>query len=366
MMVLDDGWFGKRNDDNSGLGDWYANEQKLGCSLKELVQKINEIGLKFGIWAEFEMVSEDSDLYRTHPEWAMVIPGRDPNRGRNQLVLDLSRQEVKQYIMRSIDGILNSANIEYIKWDMNRSLDNLYSFADPQAAQGTIRHKYVLGLYEVLEYVVKNYPQILIEGCSGGGGRFDAGMLYYTPQIWCSDNTDAIERLKIHYGTSFGYPMSTVASHVSECPNEQNNRVTPFKTRGICAMQGAFGYEMDLSIISEEDKKCAQEQIAIYNQYYELFQKGEYYRLSSPFQNSDFTAWSYVSEDKKSAVLSVVYTDLHGNPSPMRVKWKGLLKQAVYELNGEKYTGYALMNGGIVLPKPQCNYDAAMIFIKQV
>ncbi len=365
MMVLDDGWFGKRNDDNSGLGDWYVNEQKLGCSLSELVQKINGMGLKFGIWVELEMISEDSDLYRMHPDWAMVIPGRDPNRGRNQLVLDLSRKEVKQYIIHSIDTILKSVNIEYIKWDMNRSLDNLYSFADPHAAQGTIRHKYVLGLYELLEYVVQNYPKILVEGCSGGGGRFDAGMLYYTPQIWCSDNTDAIERLKIHYGTSFGYPMSTVAAHVSECPNEQNNRETPFKTRGICAMQGAFGYEMDLSRMSEQEKECAKKQIKIYNEHYELFQKGNYYRLSSPFSNHDFTAWSYVSEDKTNAVLSVVYTDLHGNPSPMRIKWKGLSKEYRYDLNGKKYSGNALMNGGIVLPKPMCNYDSYMIFIKK-
>ena len=332
MMVLDDGWFGKRNDDNSGLGDWYVNEQKLGCSLGELVEKINQMGLKFGIWVELEMVSEDSDLYRNHPDWAMVIPGRDPNRGRNQLVLDLSRQEVKEYIKQAIDRILKSVNVSYIKWDMNRSLDNLYSFAQPKTAQGTLRHKYILGLYEILEYVVKNYPKILIEGCSGGGGRFDAGMLYYTPQIWCSDNTDAIERLK---------------------------------TRGVCAMQGAFGYEMDLSMMSEEEKACAKEQIATYNAHYKLFQKGNYYRLSSPFRNSDFTAWSYVSEDKTSAVLSVVYTDLHGNPSPMRVKWKGLLEDAVYELNGKTYTGAALMNGGIVLPKPKCNYDSEMIFIKK-
>ena len=366
MLVLDDGWFGKRDDDNSGLGDWFVNEKKLGCTMKELVDRVNALGLKFGIWLEPEMVSEDSDLYRTHPDWVLQIPGREPNRSRNQLVLDLSRKEVREYMKKFIDDTLSCANISYVKWDMNRSVDNVYSAADPTLSQGAIRHKYVLGLYEVMEDMRTRHPDLLLEGCSGGGGRFDAGMLYYAPQIWCSDNTDAIERLRIHYGTSFGYPMSSVSAHVSVCPNHQNGRVTPFKTRGICAMQGSFGYELDLSKLSEEDKAEARRQIAVYNENWELFQSGSYYRLNSPMENHDYTAWSYVSKDQRKASLSVIYTDLHGNPKPVRVKLKGLKKDASYDVDGTVYTGAALMRGGLLIPKPSCNYDSYMVCIHEI
>ena len=363
MLVLDDGWFGKRNDDNSGLGDWFVNEKKLGCTMKELVDRVNALGLKFGIWLEPEMVSEDSDLYRTHPDWVLQIPGREPNRSRNQLLLDLSRKEVREYMKKFIDDTLSCANISYVKWDMNRSVD---SAADPTLSQGAIRHKYVLGLYEVMEDMLTRHPDLLLEGCSGGGGRFDAGMLYYAPQIWCSDNTDAIERLRIHYGTSFGYPMSSVSAHVSVCPNHQNGRVTPFKTRGICAMQGSFGYELDLSKLSEEDKAEARRQITVYNENWELFQSGSYYRLNSPMENHDYTAWSYVSKDQRKASLSVIYTDLHGNPKPVRVKLKGLKKDASYDVDGTVYTGTALMRGGLLIPKPSCNYDSYMVCIHEI
>ena len=366
MLVLDDGWFGKRNDDNSGLGDWFVNEKKLGCTMKELVDRVNALGLKFGIWLEPEMVSEDSDLYRTHPDWVLQIPGREPNRSRNQLVLDLSRKEVREYMKKFIDDTLSCANISYVKWDMNRSVDNVYSAADPTLSQGAIRHKYVLGLYEVMEDMLTRHPDLLLEGCSGGGGRFDAGMLYYAPQIWCSDNTDAIERLRIHYGTSFGYPMSSVSAHVSVCPNHQNGRVTPFKTRGICAMQGSFGYELDLSKLSEEDKAEARRQITVYNENWELFQSGSYYRLNSPMENHDYTAWSYVSKDQRKASLSVIYTDLHGNPKPVRVKLKGLKKDVSYDVDGTVYTGTALMRGGLLIPKPSCNYDSYMVCIHEI
>ena len=366
MLVLDDGWFGKRNDDNSGLGDWFVNEKKLGCTMKELVDRVNALGLKFGIWLEPEMVSEDSDLYRTHPDWVLQIPGREPNRSRNQLVLDLSRKEVREYMKKFIDDTLSCANISYVKWDMNRSVDNVYSAADPTLSQGAIRHKYVLGLYEVMEDMLTRHPDLLLEGCSGGGGRFDAGMLYYAPQIWCSDNTDAIERLRIHYGTSFGYPMSSVSAHVSVCPNHQNGRVTPFKTRGICAMQGSFGYELDLSKLSEEDKAETRRQITVYNENWELFQSGSYYRLNSPMENHDYTAWSYVSKDQRKASLSVIYTDLHGNPKPVHVKLKGLKKDASYDVDGTVYTGAALMRGGLLIPKPSCNYDSYMVCIHEI
>ena len=366
MLVLDDGWFGKRDDDNSGLGDWFVNERKLGCTMKELVDRVNALGLKFGIWLEPEMVSEDSDLYRTHPDWMLQIPGREPNRSRNQLVLDLSRKEVREYMKKFINDTLSCANISYVKWDMNRSVDNVYSAADPTLSQGAVRHKYVLGLYEVMEDMLTRHPDLLLEGCSGGGGRFDAGMLYYAPQIWCSDNTDAIERLRIHYGTSFGYPMSSVSAHVSVCPNHQNGRVTPFKTRGICAMQGSFGYELDLSKLSEEDKAEARRQITVYNENWELFQSGSYYRLNSPMENHDYTAWSYVSKDQRKASLSVIYTDLHGNPKPVRVKLKGLKKDASYDVDGTVYTGAALMRGGLLIPKPACNYDSYMVCIREI
>ena len=366
MLVLEDGWFGKRDDDNSGLGDWFVNEKKLGCTMKELVDRVNALGLKFGIWLEPEMVSEDSELYRMHPDWVLQIPGREPNRSRNQLVLDLSRKEVREYMKKFINDTLSCANISYVKWDMNRSVDNVYSAADPTLSQGAVRHKYVLGLYEVMEDMLTRHPDLLLEGCSGGGGRFDAGMLYYAPQIWCSDNTDAIERLRIHYGTSFGYPMSSVSAHVSVCPNHQNGRVTPFKTRGICAMQGSFGYELDLSKLSEEDKAEARRQITVYNENWELFQSGSYYRLNSPMENHDYTAWSYVSKDQRKASLSVIYTDLHGNPKPVRVKLKGLKKDASYDVDGTVYTGAALMRGGLLIPKPACNYDSYMVCIREI
>lgn len=368
MLVLDDGWFGKRDDDYSGLGDWFVNEKKLGCSLKELSAQIHEMGLSFGLWFEPEMISEDSDLYRAHPEWAMVVPGREPIRGRSQLVLDMSREDVVEYLKERLFDIMDSADIRYIKWDMNRSLALAYGELFPRERQGELRHRYVLGLYEVMEALLARYPDLLLEGCSGGGGRFDAGMLYYAPQIWCSDNTDAIERLKIHYGTSFGYPMSAVSAHVSVCPNEQNGRVTPLKTRGICAMQGAFGYELDLGKMTDEEKEQVKEQVRTYKKHYKLFQSGDYYRISSPFENGDFTAWEYADREGKEACLSVVFTDLHGNPAPHIVKFEGLCKEKRYEVSrdGEplgEFSGAALMNGGLLLPMPKENYDSCQFYV---
>ena len=259
MLVMDDGWFGKRDDDNSGLGDWFVNEKKLGGTLGNLIERINDLGVKFGIWIEPEMVSEDSDLYRKHPDWALTVPGRKPVRSRNQLVLDFSRKEVVDEIYDQICKVLDQGNVEYVKWDMNRSLMDIYSAATKD--QGRVLHDYVLGLYDFLERLVQRYPNLLIEGCSGGGGRFDAGMMYYTPQIWCSDNTDAIDRLKIQYGTSFGYPVSVVGSHVSAVPNHQTGRKTPLHTRGVVAMSGTFGYELDLMNLSEEEKQEIRDQI---------------------------------------------------------------------------------------------------------
>ena len=253
MMVLDDGWFGTRNDDNQGLGDWTVNCEKLPGGLDPLIGQVNALGMKFGLWIEPEMVNENSRLYRTHPDWALTLPGRKPAMGRNQLVLDLSRPEVVDYLAEAIGRLLREHHIEYIKWDMNRSISDIYSSETKE--QGKVLYDYVLGVYDFLERLLKRYPDTLIEGCSGGGGRFDAGMLYYTPQIWCSDNTDAIDRIEIQYGTSFIYPASCVGSHVSAVPNHQTGRVTSLNTRGVVAMAGTFGYELNLGLLSDRRKK---------------------------------------------------------------------------------------------------------------
>ncbi len=357
MLVLDDGWFGKRNDDNSGLGDWQVNEKKLGETLGSLIRKVNGLGLKFGIWIEPECVSEDSDLFRAHPDWAFAIPGRPPVRGRNQLVLDFSRKEVVDYIFGRICEVLDQGNIEYVKWDMNRSLADCYSRT--ASDQGRVMHDYVLGLYDFMERLLARYPDILLEGCSGGGGRFDAGMLYYAPQIWCSDNTDAMDRLRIQYGTSFAYPLSAVGSHVSASPNEQNGRVTPLRTRGITAMAGTFGYELAPGRLSEEEKTEIREQIRTYKKYAELIQKGLYYRLTDPF-TQEVCAWEVVSEDGAEALVSAVVQELHGNMTVNFIRIRGLETGRLYreESSGKLYAADALAQTGLPLPIRMGEYQA--------
>lgn len=353
MIVMDDGWFGKRDDDNSGLGDWIVNEEKLGMPLSEMINKINEYGVKFGIWFEPEMVNEDSELYRQHPDWAMVIPGRKPVRGRNQLVLDFSRKEVVDYIYDKMCQILDRNNIEYIKWDMNRSISDVYSHTAKY--QGNVLYDYVLGLYDFLERLHNKYPNILLEGCSGGGGRFDAGMLYYTPQIWCSDNTDAIDRLRIQYGTSFGYPISTVGSHVSAIPNHQTGRCTSLETRGVVAMSGTFGYELDLAKLSDEEKELIRKQVKQYKDFAPLILNGRYYRLSNPFED-EIAAWQFVSEDRKEVLFNAVQLEIHGNMTPVYVKLKGLQEGEIYynPQSGMNYPADVLMEIGLpLIPKMQ-------------
>ena len=368
MLVMDDGWFGKRDDDNSGLGDWFVNEKKLGGTLGNLIKKINDLGVKFGIWIEPEMVSEDSDLYRKHPDWALTVPGRNPVRSRNQLVLDFSRKEVVDEIYDQICKVLDQGNIEYVKWDMNRSLMDVYSSVTRD--QGRVLHDYVLGLYDFLERLVQRYPNLLIEGCSGGGGRFDAGMMYYTPQIWCSDNTDAIDRLRIQYGTSFGYPVSVVGSHVSAVPNHQTGRKTPLHTRGVVAMSGTFGYELNLMKLSEEEKQEIREQIAEYKSYAPIIQNGLYYRLSDP-TTEEICAWEFVHTDEKEqskVLLNIVMQVIHGNMTVNYVKLQGLEEMAVYreEKSGKRYTGAALMYGGMPLPIEPGEYQAYQYcFVKE-
>ena len=348
MIVLDDGWFGKRDDDISGLGDWQVNEEKLGCSLGTLVERIHALGMKFGLWVEPEMVSEDSDLYRLHPDWAFTLPGRKPVRGRYQLVLDFSRKEIVDFIFERICEVLDSANIEYLKWDMNRSISDVYSVCGGEQNQGKILYRYVLGVYDFLERLNARYPKLLIEGCSGGGGRFDPGMLYYTPQIWCSDNTDAIDRIYIQYGTSFGYPVSAVGAHVSAVPNHQTGRLVPMQTRGVVAMAGSFGYELDPGKVTEEEKECIKAQVKEYKKYQKLIYDSLYYRLSDPWK-ADIAAWEFVDEAQNEVLFQAVLLHNHGNALTQYVRLKGLNPCYSYfrEDNGKVYSGSALMNAGI-------------------
>lgn len=359
MIVMDDGWFGKREDDNSGLGDWQVNEKKLGCTLRELIEQISGEGVKFGIWIEPEMVSEDSELYRQHPDWALRIPGREPVRGRNQLVLDFSRADVRDYIFEQICSILDQGKIEYVKWDMNRSIADVFS---GETEQGKVTYQYVLGVYDFLERLLQKYPDILLEGCSGGGGRFDAGMLYYTPQIWCSDNTDALDRLRIQYGTSFFYPASAVGSHVSAVPNHQTGRSVSLHTRGVVAMAGAFGYELDPEKLTAEEREAVREQIRQYRSREELIRRGRYYRLSDPF-TAAYTAWMFVSKDGSRALLSVVMLEMHGNMTVSYVKLKGLDAASVYRdtESGRRYYGADLMEAGLPMPVELKAYPAYQI-----
>lgn len=359
LVVMDDGWFGKRDDDNSGLGDWEVNEEKLGCSLGTLIEKINELGVDFGIWIEPEMISEDSTLYRNHPDWVLQIPGRSPVRSRNQLVLDFSRKDVRDYIFASICKVLDQGNITYVKWDMNRSISDVYSHVN---VRGTVLHDYVVGVYDFLEQMIQRYPELLIEGCSGGGGRFDIGMLYYTPQIWCSDNTDAIDRTKIQYGTSFFYPASAVGSHVSAVPNHQTGRITSLKTRAVVAMAGTFGYELNLQILSAEEKEEIKEQVAVFKKQNELIQQGTYYRLTNPMEDA-MAAWLFVSENKKHALFNVVVLDKQANAGVTFIKLKGLLEGSTYisSVDNREYAADGLMEAGFPIPSTLGEYETYQV-----
>lgn len=351
MVVMDDGWFGKRNDDNSSLGDWQVNEQKLGGSLAQLIDRVHEQGVKFGIWIEPEMVNEDSDLYRAHPDWAIQISGRKPIRSRNQLLLDFSRKEVRDQVFEQICAVLDQGEIDYVKWDMNRSMADVYA--------GNLTYDYVLGVYDFMERLTSRYPDLLLEGCSGGGGRFDAGMLYYSPQIWCSDNTDAINRTRIQYGTSFFYPVSAVGAHVSAVPNHQTGRVTNLNTRGVTAMAGTFGYELNPALLSEEEKQTIREQIQTYKKYERLINEGTYWRLSNPFED-EVSAWMSVSREQDRALVSVVRLVSEANSTTVYIRLRGLKPDAVYleENSGKQYFGAALMAAGIPLPAFTHEYEA--------
>ena len=367
LLVMDDGWFGKRDDDNSGLGDWEVNEKKLPGGLEALVPRLKELGMSFGIWIEPEMVSEDSCLYRKHPDWALRIPGRAPARGRNQLALDFSRPEVREHVYGQIKTVLSSADISYVKWDMNRSLTDVWSAALPPDRQGELFHRYVLGVYEMLDRLRRDFPHVLIEGCAGGGGRFDAGMLYYTPQIWCSDNTDAIDRLGIQYGTSFCYPISAVGAHVSAVPNEANGRITPLETRGTVAMAGTFGYELDPGKTTTEEKEVIKRQAAFFKEHYDLIQRGDYYRLASPFDGGPYTAWEQVSADRREALVSLVYGPARAAQPFRALRLKGLNPETFYQVNGgEILRGDVLMHAGWPLPLPNGDYQTVQLYVKAI
>ncbi len=363
MLVMDDGWFGKRDDDNSGLGDWVVNEEKIRGGLHKLVEQINSLGMKFGIWFEPEMVSEDSDLYRAHPEWAMQIPGRHAVRSRNQMALDMSRKDVQDYLIQSVNAILDDADIYYVKWDINRSLADIWSNVLSPDKQGEVYHRYILGLYRVMNEIILTHPDILFEGCSGGGGRYDPGMLHYYPQYWVSDNNNPIDRLKLHYGTSFVYPISTMGAHISD-----SGKFVPLQTKAVVAMCGTFGYELDASKLSEEEQDICREQSDLFRKYYPIIFSGDYYRLSNPFEAGNMTAWQHVTKDKTESLLSVVVTNLTCNGPQEYVKAKGLIPDAMYRINdGEQVlSGAALMHAGLPIDREVPEYSSFQFYLKQV
>lgn len=367
LFVLDDGWFGKRNDDKSSLGDWFVNREKLPNGLEDLVERVRNLDMQFGIWFEPEMISPDSDLYRSHPDWCLHVPERGRSLGRNQLILDFSRQDVCDAIIERLSGILSSAPISYVKWDMNRNMSEIGSALLPPHRQRETAHRYMLGLYYVLEEIITKFPKVLFESCSGGGGRFDPGMLYYMPQTWTSDNTDAVERLKIQYGTSIVYPISAMGAHISAAPNHQVGRLTSLKTRGDIAMSGNFGYELDLSKFTDEEKELAKQQIALYKEVRPLVQFGDYYRLLNPFAGNE-AAWMFVSEDKSEAL--VVYSRVLAVPfAPFdSLHLKGLDADADYVVveTGQQLGGDELMYNGIHIPSLTGDFQSWLFRLKRV
>lgn len=361
LFVLDDGWFGERNSDDRSLGDWFVNENKIRGGLNKLVKEINDMGMKFGLWVEPEMVSPISKLYEAHPDWCLHVDGRTRSTARNQLILDLSRKEVCDYVIDVISKVLASANIEYVKWDMNRNMTEVGSAVLPAKHQREVAHRYMLGLYYIMETITEKFPDILFESCSGGGGRFDPGILYYMPQTWTSDDTDAIERLKIQYGTSLIYPNVAMGCHVSASPNHQIGRDTSFATRGISAMCGNFGYELDLTKLTDEEKMQAKAQVAFYKEVRELIQFGDFYRIKSPFAGNE-VAWSFVAKDKSEAIVSFFRVLAVPNDNFATVYAVGLDENAMYKdmRTGKLYGGDELMYVGINVPDKVNGEDAEL------
>lgn len=371
LFVLDDGWFGKRDADNSSLGDWFEDRRKLPGGLTELADRINQQGLKFGLWFEPEMISPDSELYRKHPDWCLHVPGRRRTEARWQLVLDYTRKEVRDYIFDSLSAIFSTVPIAYVKWDMNRCLTEIGSANLPAERQSETAHRYVLGLYELLERITTEFPHILFESCSSGGGRFDPGMLYYMPQTWTSDNTDAVERLKIQYGTSLVYPVSAIGAHVSAVPNHQVGRITPLEFRGDVAMSGNFGYELDLTKFTDEEKETVKLQVAAYKRIRGLVQKGDLYRLKSPFEGNE-SAWMFISEDKREALVFFFQVMAVPNTPLRTLQLAGLDPEIEYEVQSGSSVhksvlgGDRLMQIGLPLNYEQKDYRSGWYRLKAV
>lgn len=367
MLVMDDGWFGQRNSDVGSLGDWCVNREKLPQGLGSLVDDVRGLGMEFGIWFEPEAISEDSALYRAHPDWVLCAPGRTPSLGRNEYILDLTRCDVRDYLVETLSAVLNTADIRYVKWDFNRNLTEIGSVAVPKDRQGEVMHRYVLGVYEILERLTAAFPHVLFEGCSGGGGRFDPGMLYYFPQIWTSDNTDAMDRCRIQYGTSLVYPLSAMSAHVSAVPNHQTGRVTPLATRGNVALTGAFGYELDLFHLDESEKEAIRQQIVFYKQYASVFAKGDLYRLVSPFDDPHCCAWECVSADKQT--IAVTFAVMRSYPymsANLRLKGLDPAKQYRSLDDGHVYYGDTLMNAGLNLNGSYTDGESRLLIFQVV
>lgn len=366
MLVMDDGWFGKRSNDDSSLGDWRVNEEKIRGGLNSLVENVKKLGMKFGIWIEPEMISPDSELYRQHPDWALQVPGRDITQSRAQYVLDLSREEVADGVYEMIAEVLHSADISYVKWDMNRQLATMGSYAWPADRQGELYHRYMLGVYRMQERLLADFPDLLLENCSGGGARFDAGMLYYSPQIWCSDDTDAVERLAIQEGTALIYPVSAMGAHVSVCPNHTVGRVTPFVTRGHVALSGTFGYELDITKLTDEEKAIVKAQTAEYHKYNDLIREGDYYRMESYTENKDRDSWMIVSKEKDRALVFCVQVLSGANRKSRFLRLKGLDPDRRYVADGREYQGSTLMRAGLRIPAESGDFKSRLIEIRQV
>ena len=367
LFVLDDGWFGHRDSDDSSLGDWFVDKKKLPNGLKSLAEKIHDMGMKFGLWFEPEMISQDSELFYMHPDYVLHTEGRPYTIGRGQLVLDLSREEVCNYVITSIRRILKENPIDYVKWDMNRHLTDVGSLFFEADRQGEITHRYVLGLYRIMDVLTSEFPEVLFESCSSGGGRFDPGMLYYMPQTWCSDNTDAVCRMKIQYATSLTYPPITMGAHVSVAPNQQTGRVTPLSTRGYVAMSGNFGYELDLGNLDEEEMKVVKEQIQCYKKIRPVIQMGDFYRIRNPF-DGNLAAWNFVSQDRK-YVVAFFFEILSQPAASVKIlKLKGLNADKLYRRcdNGEIYSGDELMYCGISVPLKKEDFRGEMYCFEQI
>ena len=367
LFVLDDGWFGERNNDDCSLGDWFVNEEKLKGGLNSLATDINKMGMKFGLWFEPEMISPKSKLYEEHPDWCIHIDGRLRSEARKQLILDLSRDEVCEAVIEMLTNVLKSAPIEYVKWDMNRNMTEIGSPAWPAKKQKEVAHRYMLGLYKILENITTNFPNILFESCSGGGGRFDGGMLYYMPQTWTSDDTDAIERLKIQEGTSLVYPTITMGSHVSAVPNHQVHRITPLHTRGVVAMAGSFGYELDVTKMTDEEKEEVKSQVKFYKNIRKTIQFGDLYRLKSAFDSNE-AAWMNISKDGNNLVVSYVKKYAEANVLPKRLKLKALDENSLYEISetGEVLGGDELMYIGLEIGELNGDYQARSWTLRRI